>query len=186
MTDIDSIRERWERVGWIYGEEQEDWVAGDEQAGQYVAGCHLIQDGQRVLKIKEPTDEQQQLLSLAASAPGDVQALLAELERVAQQTVTLLEQIQHAEADGIAAHRALQEAVEHLQRGEQPDMASRRRWEAALAPFARSRLLGELAAARTLAEACRAHPGCLVDDGELAAALVAYDAARKGTRATDA
>lgn len=40
-------------------------------------------------------------------------------------------------------------------------------------------LLAELTAARTLAGAIREHPGCLVDDERLDAALAAYDATRR-------
>lgn len=154
MSDLSEIRERWRGVEWIYGEEQE---------GEYIASAYIIEGGSRILDLEEPDATERDLLSRATAAPGDVQALLAELERLRQRhaaamhaTATLVEQLHFCEADGVAACLALQEACTWIGLGKRPDEATIERWRATLAPFAGNALLLERAAAHRLADAAAA------------------------------
>jgi hypothetical protein len=67
---LNAIRERWEGVEWHYGEEQNK---------RYVTNAFLITAGGRAIDLRFPTELERKVLSRVASAPADVQTLLAEL-----------------------------------------------------------------------------------------------------------
>jgi DNA-binding CsgD family transcriptional regulator len=79
-----------------------------------------------------------------------------DISAIRERCATLEELIQHAEADGLALHMALQEAIDHLGRVQWPDEVTMQRWLEALSVFAGSPLLLERAAARALGDAAAA------------------------------